>query len=199
MKFYYCPKTRAARILWLVEELALDYERVTVDVRDPVAKLNAEFLAASPMGKVPAIWDGETKMAETAAIGIYLADKYAPGVLAPRTDDPLRGRYLYWMLFTPAVIEPAMSEKFRGLDSDRFRSGWGDFELMTETLDKGVTQGPWLLGETFTAADVIVGLSAIFMKDFNILGSSPAIDAYVDRCRKRPAYQKMQAIEAAAS
>ena len=199
MRFYHCPKTRAARILWLLEELGIDYERITVDVRDANAKLDPEFLRASPMGKVPAIWDGDTKMAETAAIGLYLADQYAYGTLAPKLDDPLRGQYLYWMLFTPAVIEPAMSEKFKGLDSDRFRSGWGDFDLMVETLEKGVTEGPWLLGETFTAADVIVSLSAIFMKDFDMLGQNPAIDAYVERARQRPAYIRMQDIEAAAS
>ncbi|MGD8327529.1 MAG: glutathione S-transferase family protein [Sphingomonadales bacterium] len=196
MKFFYCPRTRAARIYWLLEELGIDYELVTVDVRSGEGRDDPDFLAASPMGKVPAIVDGEVRMAETAAIALYLADKYSMGTLAPELDNPLRGQYLYWMVYTPAVIEPAMMEKFAGTESNPFQSGWGSFDLMVETLEKGIGEGPWLLGERFSAADVLVGLSANFMKQFGMLSDNPAIDAYVERCTARPAFQKLQAFEA---
>lgn len=196
MKFFYCPRTRAARIYWLLEELGIDYDLVTVDVRSGEGRDDPDFIAASPMGKVPAIADGEVRMAETAAIALYLADKYSMGTLAPELDDPLRGQYLYWMVYTPAVIEPAMMEKFSGTESNPFQSGWGSFDLMVETLEKGIGEGPWLLGERFSAADVLVGLSASFMKQFGMLSDNPAIDAYVERCAARPAFQKLQALEA---
>lgn len=196
MKFFYCPRTRAARIYWLLEELGIDYDLVNVDIRAESGVDNPDFLAASPMGKVPAIEDGDIRMAETAAIGLYLADKYSMGDLAPALDDPLRGQYLYWMVFTPAVIEPAMMEKFSGAEPNKFQNGWGSYDLMIETLEKAVEKGPWLLGDRFTAADVLVALSAHFMKQFNMLPDNPAIDAYVERCAARPAFQKLQAFEA---
>ena len=76
------------------------------------------------MGKVPAIVDGDVAMSESAAICIYVADRYCPGSLAPAIDAPSRGKYLYWTLYTPAVVEPAMSEKFNEVEANRVRSGW---------------------------------------------------------------------------
>ena len=85
MKFYWCPKTRSSRVAWMLEETAVPYEREFIDIRSAEEK-PAEFLAASPMGKVPAIADGEVRMAESAAICLYLADRYASGRLAPAID-----------------------------------------------------------------------------------------------------------------
>ncbi len=96
----------------MLEEAGIDYDMERVDIRSADRNDSAEFLAASPMGKVPAIADGDVLMAESAAICIYVADRYAPGTLAPAVDDPLRGSFLYWTLYTPAVVEPAMAEKF---------------------------------------------------------------------------------------
>ncbi len=115
--------------------------------------------------------------------------------LAPVIDDPDRGRFLYWMMYTPGVIEPSMSDKFRGLETNRFQSGWGDFDLMIETLENGLQNGPWLLGEQFSAADVMVGSSAVFLRQFDMLPDSDLIGSYADRCLERPAYQRALAAE----
>jgi glutathione S-transferase len=140
------------------------------------------------MGKVPAISDGPVKLADSAAIGIYLADRYPEAGLAPAIDHPDRGRYLFWMTYTPGVIEPAMSEKFNGWDVNPAQSGWGSFDLMIATLERGLQSGPWLLGEHFSAADVLVGSSVNFIRMFGILPESPTLSDYVDRCLARPAY-----------
>jgi glutathione S-transferase len=195
MKLYWCPKTRAVRLAWMLEELGRPYERVLVDIRDPEATRDPGFVAASPMGKVPALEDGEVRMAESAAICLYLADRYASGELAPRLDDPERGRFLYWLFYTPAVIEPAMSEKFSGAAGDRSRSGWGDYPTMISTFEAGLGDGPWILGEGFTAADVMLGSSAVFMRAFGLLPDSPVLAAYADRCLARPAYQQALALD----
>ena len=97
MKLYWCPRTRASRVVWMLEEAGLAYERVYIDVGDPVAKQDPGFVAASPMLKVPALEDGEVRMADAGAICIYLADRYSMGALAPEFDDPRRGTYLFWM------------------------------------------------------------------------------------------------------
>ena len=86
------------------------------------------------MAKVPALVDGEVRMSESAAICLYIADRYGAGTLAPAIDDPARGKFLYWLMYTPAVIEPCMSEKFHGVATNRYRSGWGDFDLMVEIV-----------------------------------------------------------------
>lgn len=188
MKLFWCPRTRAARALWMMEESGLEYEPVLIDIRDPQARANPDFLAASPMGKVPALEDGEAKMADSAAICLYIADRYAND-LALAVDDPGRARFLFWMFFSPGVMEPAMAQKMAGWDSNRHAHGWGDYELMIETLEMGLEKGPWLMGEQFTAADIMVGSTAYFMRLFGILAENSSINAYVDRCLERPAYQ----------
>lgn len=192
---YWCPRTRASRALWLVEELGQPFELVEIDIRNPDSRADKAFRAASPMGKVPALGDGEVRLADSAAIGLYLADRYPQAKLAPAIDHPDRGRYLYWMVFTPGVIEPAMSEKVGGWEVNASRSGWGSWNLMIETLEKGLESGPWLLGERFSAADVLVGSSVCFMRLFNMLPDSRVLNDYADRCLARPAYQRALAKE----
>lgn len=195
MKLYWCPRTRASRAVWLLEEAGVEYERVFVDIRDPASKSNAEFLAVSPMGKVPALRDGDVALAESAAISLYVADRYTEAALAPATDDTQRGAFLYWMFFAPGVMEPAMAEQVGGWEPNRGAHGWGDFDTMVRTLEEGLKPGPWLLGERFSAADVMVGSTAAFMQMFNIRPDSEVIGAYVERCVTRPAYQKAMALE----
>ena len=195
MKLYWCPKTRAVRAVWMLEELGEPYERVFIDIRDPERPQNEGFDLASPMGKVPALADGKVHLAESAAICLYVADRYASGQLAPALDDDDRGRFLYWMFFTPGVVEPAMSEKFSGAEANRFSHGWGDYDTTLATLESGLETGPWLLGERFTAADVMVGSSVVFLRQFGILPESPALHAYADRCLERPAYERAMALE----
>jgi len=188
MKLYWAPQTRSTRALWMLEEAGMPYDTEIVDIRAPDRKDSEVFRAASPMGKVPAIVDGAVSMSESAAICIYIADRYSPGHLAPVLDDPMRGKFLYWTLYTPAVIEPAMSEKFNKIDGNRQRSGWGDFETMIETFDTALDDKKWILGDRFTAADVMLGSSAIFLRMFEMLPDSRNIGAYADRCMARPAY-----------
>lgn len=195
MKFFWRPQTRSVRVLWMLEEAGVPYERVLIDIRDPDKARDPEFALASPMGKVPALADGKARLADSAAICLYVADKYPQAKLAPTIDDPRRGRYLWWMTFTPGVIEPSMSEKFTGAKTNRLSSGWGDFDLMIDTLEKGIGDGPWLLGDEFSAADVMVGSSANFMKQFGILPASAQLEAYVARCLERPAYQRALEID----
>jgi len=197
VKLYWSPQTRSSRAVWLLEEAGVDYERELVEIRSPDRADSAEFRAASPMGKVPALVDGDVMMSESAAIALYVADRYCSGTLAPAIDDPARGKFLYWVMYTPAVIEPAMSEKFNSIEPNRSRSGWGDFDLMIETLETSLQGNTWLLGERFTAADVLVGSSVVFMRMFDMLPDSGVLGAYADRCLERPAYKKALSFEAA--
>jgi len=197
MKLFWAPQTRASRVVWMLEEAGLDYSTETIDIRAEDRRDSAEFREASPMGKVPALVDGDVSMCESAAICLYIADRYCPGSLAPAVDNSARGRFLYWMFFTPAVIEPAMAEKFNAIEPNPARSGWGSFDLMVQTLAQGLEDKAWLLGGQFTAADVMVGSSIVFMRKFGMLPESRVLHAYADRCLERPAYQRALALEPA--
>jgi len=197
MKLFWCPQTRSQRAIWLLEESGLDYDRVLIDIRDKSKPRDPDFSKASPMGKVPALVDGGAMLAESAAIAIYVADKYPQTGLAPAIDHPARASYLYWMFFTPGVIEPAMAEKFAGTEPNRLRNAWGDFEIMISTFENSLGDNDWILGDQFSAADVMVGSSACFMKQFDMLPDRKVLEDYAARCMARPAYQKSQEINAA--
>ena len=190
MKLFWAPQTRAQRGIWLLEEAGVDYTLERIDLGDPERLENDEFRTASPMGKVPALVDGDVALSDSAAICLYVADRYAPGSLAPELDDAQRGKYLYWMVYTPGVIEPAMSEKFNKVEPNRQRNGWGDFDLMIETWDAGLDDKEWILGERFSAADVMLGSSAIFLRQFGMLPASRNLAGYADRCAARPANRR---------
>ena len=88
-----------------------------------------------------------------------------------------------------------MSEKFSSGEPNRFSNGWGDYDAMLETLESGLTDREWLVGDRFSAADVMVGSSVVFMSQFGILPESEALSAYADRCLARPAYARARELE----
>ncbi|MEM1410814.1 MAG: glutathione S-transferase family protein [Pseudomonadota bacterium] len=196
---YWYPKTRASRTHWLLRELGQPFELKHIDLRDRVSRADPGFRAASPMGKVPAISDGTVHMAEGAAIAVYLADRYPDAGLSPALDHPDRGRFLYWCTYTPAAIEPAMMERFNSWEVNPGTTGWGNFDRMIRTLERSLGDGPWILGERFSAADTLLGSSVYFMKTFGILPESPVLEAYLQRCLDRPAYAETLAEEAEAA
>jgi glutathione S-transferase len=198
IKLYWCPKTRAVRALWLLEEAGVPYERVYINIRDEKAKTDPAFRAASPMGKVPAIEDGPVRLNDSGAICAYIADQYPQAGLAPRIGDPQRGAYLQWLMFNNADLEPAMVERFQNLPPNPSTYGWGSFDLVLQQLRQGVAKGPYILGERFSAADIMLASGANYMFLFGTLKpeNEPEIHAYTQRCLTRPAAQRAYAAEA---
>lgn len=195
MKLYWCANTRAFRIAWLLEEAGVPYQRVTIDIRDAAAKNEPAFRAVSPLGKVPALEDGPARLNDSGAIAIYVADAYPAARLAPAVGDPARAAFLQWVVYPNSVIEPAMIEKFMKLTLDPRSIGWGSWDSMLQTLRGALAPGPWLLGERFTAADVLVGAGVRFLREFKMIENEPALEAYVDRCAARPAFQRALAFD----
>jgi glutathione S-transferase len=196
MKLYWCERTRAVRAAWMMEELGVPYELVRIDIRNEQSRANPEFRAASPMGKVPALEDGAVRIWDSGALCAYLADQYPAAKLAPPIGSPDRGAYLMWLMYTNSVIEPSMGEKSAGMPKNTVAYGWGSWDQMLETLRNGLARGPWILGERFCAADVLLGMSCYFMRQFKMLTDEPALFAYADRCAARPAFQRAYALEA---
>ncbi len=181
----------------MLEEAGVDYERVAVDLSEP--RRDPEFLEASPMGKVPALEDGDVRMWDSAAICMYLADRYAPGRLAPSADSPDRGLWLQWMFFAPGAIEPAAAEKEAGRLSVPRVNGWGSFEKTIDTWERGLEGRTWVVGDRFTAADAMLGSCAIGMRAAGTLPESPVLETYADRCAVREAYRRALAAEGSAA
>ena len=189
---YHHPFSRAAGVLWTLEEVGEPYELTYVDIMKGEQKAG-EVIAHNPMGKIPLLVDGDAVVTEAAAIALYLADRYASGRLAPRLDDPRRGAYLRWSLFAPSVIEPGTLAKTNNWTFKSSQVGWGDFDAMLRTIDDAVTGREYLLGDMFSMADVIFGGTLRYLLRFKLLTASPAVKAYTDRIGARPACQRADA------
>lgn len=189
---YHHPYTRAANCVWMLEEVGVSYELRPVDVMAGEQR-SEELLSLNPMGKIPVLVDGEAVITESAAIGLYLADRYSLGELAPRTDEPARGAYLRWSLFSPSVIEPGLLAKRQGWEVDAGTAGWGSHEAMLDDMRGALADRPYLLGEQFSMADLIFGGTIGFMLRFGMLSPEPLFENYVARLSERPAYQRADA------
>lgn len=196
VRLYYHPLSRAVNVLWMLEELGQPYDLEYVDLQAGPEQRSA-VLALNPMGKLPVLVDGDTVVTESAAIGLYLADRYGLGTLAPRFDDPARGAYLRWSLFAPSVMEMAAYAKVAKWEYQAASAGWGEYESMLGASESAIGEGPWLLGDRFTMADVIFGGTVSTLLRFNMLEARPALMAYAARLSERPAAQATQAKNAA--
>lgn len=185
------PFSRAATVVWMLEEVGVPYDLRFVDFRSNAQK-SPELLAMNPMGKLPVLEDDGTVVTEVAAIGLYLADRYALGRLAPLPSDPARGAYLRWSLFAPSVIEPGAMAKMSGWEFKPGQAGWGAYDAMVEAMESAL-KGDFILGANFSMADVIFGGTLRYMLRFKMIEARPSFVAYAERLSARPALQAAEA------
>ena len=196
MKLYWAPRSRSFTALWLMEETGQPYERVLTDIATGAQK-TPEYLAINPMGKVPALADGDATLAEAAAICAYVAERYPEAKLAPPVGDPRRAKYLYWLFFSPGCIEPAIVQLATKIEMNPVAAGWGEAQRVFDVLDAALSKAPWLLGDTFSAADIMIGSGLNFaVRQFKMVPPRPSFDRYIDRCTARPAFQRAEKIAA---
>lgn len=189
MKHYCNPRSRAVSTLWMFEELGVPHEQVVVDFASGEMQ-SPEFRAINPMGKVPALVDGDVVVTEVAAICAYLADKFADKGLAPAPDSTERGAYYRYLFVPGTTIEPAFSLTTAGIAHPNPGSaGWGDPERVMAMVESMTPEVGWALGERFTAADVVFGGTLDFSMRFGWMEPSAKVVAYVERIRARPAYK----------
>ena len=189
---YYHPYSRAAGTVWALEEVGVPYELEVIDIARGEQKGPA-LIAKNPMGKLPTLVDGETVVTEAAAIALYLADRYAPGRLAPALDDPRRATYLRWSVFAPSVVEPAVMAAEAGWEVKEVSAGWGNLDAMLAAAESAVAGRDFVLGDAFSMADVVFGGTLRFMAGFRRIELTPSLAAYVGRLDARSASQRADA------
>ncbi len=187
MKHYFNPMSRAATTAWMLAELDAPHEPVLVEM--PAGE-NAEYRKINPMGKVPALVDGDVLVTEAAAICAYLADRFPEKTLAPPPNSPERGRYYRYLFFPVVTLEPFLAVVSLGVDEwSPVSMGWGDRERVMATVEEMTPETGWALGESFTTADVVFGGALAFFSGFGMMEPTPRVSAYIDRIKARPAYQ----------
>lgn len=196
IELYYHPYSRAANVVWMLEEAGAPYQLKWVDIMAGGQK-SPHILALNPMGKLPVLVDGSAVITESAAIALYLGDRYGAGRLAPALDDPRRGTYLRWSFFAPSVMEPAAAARTSGGEFNARAVGWGSFDDMVAATEAAIGQGPYLLGEQFTMADAVLGGTLRYMLMFKMMDAKPLLADYVARLESRPAFQRASACNAA--
>jgi glutathione S-transferase len=189
MKLYYNPRSRAVISKWMLDECGAEYAIVPIDLEKREHKA-PEFLKINPAGKLPALVDGDSKIFEGAAICLYLGDKFPAANLAPKISAPERGRYLSLMVYSTSQLEPAMGDAMLGGQTSPQR-GWTDFETARDVIEGALADGPYLFGDWFTAADVMIGSLFIWRRMLGGQPDRPKLEAYADRLLARPAAPKL--------
>jgi glutathione S-transferase len=193
---YHSPNTRSTGALILLEELGAPYDLQVLNMKAGEQRQPA-YLGVNPMGKVPALKHGDAIVTEQVAVYLYLADLFPEAGLAPGIGDPLRGPYLRWMAFYAACFEPAVVDRFRQNDSGpQTMSPYGDYDTMLGTVVGQLAKGSYLLGERFSAADVLWGTALGWTTMFKLVPELPEIISYVQRIGARPAAARVRAKDA---
>jgi len=194
LMLYHASPSRSSIVLWMLEEIGQPYDIKLLSLSKG-ENLKPDYLAINPMGKVPALRHGDAVITEGTAICTYLADEFPDKKLNIPVGKPERGVYLKWLFFGPSVIEPAMTDRaFPRKESPRAASvGWRDFDTVLDIVSKALAKGPFLMGEQFTAADIVIGSGLRYGMLFKLIPERKEFQEYVGRISARPAAQRAQA------
>ena len=188
LTLYTNPMSRGRIARWMLEEVGEPYETVLLEYGGSMK--GADYLALNPMGKVPAIKHRDVVVTEGAAICAYLADAFPEKNLAPAPGDTRRGIYYRWLFFAAGPVEAAVTGKSLGLlapPEKKMMAGYGTYEDVMNALETAVSQGDYICGGQFTAADVYVGAQIGWGLQFGTIEKRPAFEAYFDRLKARDA------------
>ncbi len=192
---FHSPNTRSAGARALLEELEVPYDLHVLNMKKGEQR-EAQYLAVNPMGKVPAILHDGALVTEQPAVYLYLADLYPHKAFAPPIGDSLRGPYLRWMVFYGSSFEPALVDKSQNITPPPRMSPYGDYETVLSTVNRQLEKGPYILGDKFTAADVLWGVALQWTVGFKLVPPTPTITAYIERVTSRPGMKRAAAKDA---
>jgi glutathione S-transferase len=192
---YHSPQTRSASIIWLLEELEVPYQAKLVDFRRADGSGSKDPAHPHPHGKVPAIQDGDEVLFEGSAIALFLTDKYRNKKLGPAVGEPKRGEYLSWLAYRPGVMEPALICRRFDVKHVYGAMGWAPADEVEEVLNAHLASRQYMLGNEFSAVDILIGGGIYFMLMAKMFKETPVMKAYAERVIDRPAYRKMMEMD----
>ncbi|MGY6709806.1 MAG: glutathione S-transferase family protein [Rhizobiaceae bacterium] len=195
LKLYHAPWSRGSGMLWLLEELGVEYELVEIDIRAE-GGVPESYRAIQPNKKVPAIDLDGTIVTERAAITIFLADRFPEAGLAPAPTDPDRAAYLTMLVYNDAVLDPCICARAQNLDYAGNDYPFGLFDDMVSYLERVLGERPYAAGDRFTAADIQLASSIGYtMNQLKALPEKPAFVDYLGRVLERPANKRAEAMD----
>jgi glutathione S-transferase len=196
IRIYHVPRTRSIRVIWLCEELDVPYEIEPVDF-SPEARASAEWRRLSPTGKVPVMADDGFTMFESGAMVQYVLERYGAGRLEPARGSAERAHFLQWCWFAEATLARPLGDMVHHLrlkpEAERIpavvEDGRQRASLCLDAVESALDPGPYLLGDSFTAADIMMGYSLLLAKAVDLLDESwPRVWAYQSRLEARPGF-----------
>ncbi len=194
---YHRPQTRSSSIIWLLDELDVPFETRTVaSIRSADGSGAVDPSNPHPHGKVPVITDDGETIFESGAIALYLTDKYRKKKLGPAPGEPKRGEYLSWLFYRPGVMEPAFLERRFGVKHVYGAMGWAAPEEVEEVLNRHLARNKYILGDEFSAADIMLGGGLNFMLLFKMATETPVLKDYCARITDRSGFRKMMELDA---
>lgn len=187
---FHAPQSRSSRIVWLLEELGAEYRIEYCDIARMDGTGARDPKNPHADGKVPALIDGSMLVTESAAVALYLTDAHPDAGIGAAVGSADRGAYLTWLTWAAGEMEPAMWGKISGAtETDAFARA--RYDAAMARLLEALWTGPYLMGERFTAADVMIGSTLGWGRQH--LPESPLLDAYFARITGRPAHQRSMA------
>ncbi|GAB2612907.1 glutathione S-transferase family protein [Novilysobacter erysipheiresistens] len=196
LTLHHHPHSRSAGARVMLEELGVDYRIELVNLHAGEQR-RPEFLALNPLGKLPTLVDGDTVVTEQVAIYLHLADRFPEAGLAPAIGDSARGSYLRWMVYYASCFEPAVVDRAQKHEpAEPMVSPYRDFDSMLAALEAQLARGPWMLGDRFSAADVLWGTALAWTTQFGLVPKSEVIERYIERAKARPGFQRAAAKDA---
>jgi len=196
LKLHHAPNSRAGRIVWLLEEIGLEYELNKMAFHPKELKSD-EHRARHPLGRVPVLEDGEVMLYESGAIVEYIIARHTDGTLQPNVNTPEFPEYLQWFHYCEGMVMPPVNTivvQTKLLPEDRRNAEvLGQAQrLLTKALapvDKAVERREYLIGD-FSGADIMLGHACFMSRRLGCFtGEMTALDAYVNRLEARPAFQ----------
>ncbi|WP_394180512.1 glutathione S-transferase family protein [Marinomonas posidonica] len=189
---YHAPQTRGTGVRVLLEELGVPYDMNVLNFKAGENQ-QPDFLKINPLGKFPTLVHNGIVVTEQVACYLYLADLYPEKGLAPALDDPNRGAYLRWVAYQGSSFEPAVIDKaFNRPAIEPSQAPYGRYDKMLDTIYDQIAKSPYLLGEHFSAVDVLWGISLKWCRMFGLISTNPLVDAYIERIVSRPAFVKVE-------
>lgn len=192
---FHHPNTRSTRFVFLLEELEAPYRLQKVTIRRSDGSGQVDPANPHPHGKVPAISDDGIVVFESPAIALYLTDRFPKNHLGPLAGEPGRGAYLSWLAYYTGVLEPAFMSRFMKVEVPRGTAGWVAVEEAMDAVIARLSHGPYVLGEEFSAADVLYGTTFAMFGQSPMMPKSAVVEDYVKRIVARPAFARAQALQ----